>query len=70
MTSTETSSVGSLVSSLVSSFKLVPPAAIPPMLDCILTSTGSSASAIFFSLLDLSKVFNFRDKSHLVIFMK
>lgn len=55
MTSTETSSVGSLVSSLVSSFKLVPPAAIPPMLDCILTSTGSSASAIFFSLLDLSK---------------
>ncbi|KAK9203377.1 hypothetical protein WN943_013631 [Citrus x changshan-huyou] len=55
MTSTETSSVGSLVSSLVSSFKLVPPAAIPPMLDCILASTGSSASAIFFSLLDLSK---------------
>ncbi|KAJ0047909.1 hypothetical protein Pint_15756 [Pistacia integerrima] len=41
-----------LVPSLSSSFQQVPPVAIPPMLDCLLASTGLSAATIFDSLLD------------------
>ncbi|KAL5815078.1 hypothetical protein ACOSQ3_025873 [Xanthoceras sorbifolium] len=52
MTSTETNSMASIVSSLSNSFKQVPPAAMPPLLDCILATTGSSASTLFSSLLD------------------
>ncbi|XP_073122421.1 uncharacterized protein [Henckelia pumila] len=41
-----------LLTSLRSSFRRVPPAAIPPMLDCILASTADSPSSIFSALLD------------------
>ncbi|KAJ0104679.1 hypothetical protein Patl1_18356 [Pistacia atlantica] len=41
-----------LIPSLSSSLKQVPPVAIPPMLDCLLASTGLSAATIFDSLLD------------------
>ncbi|CAN1333845.1 Probable methyltransferase TARBP1 [Linum perenne] len=44
----------SLVSSLSTSFKDVPLAAIPAMLDCILASTGLSPSSLFAALLDSS----------------
>ncbi|KAK4844740.1 hypothetical protein QYF36_023863 [Acer negundo] len=53
MTSTETKSMASIVSSLSNSFKQVPPAAMPALLDCILASTDSCASALFSSLLDI-----------------
>ncbi|CAI0417745.1 unnamed protein product [Linum tenue] len=42
----------SVVSSLSNSFKDVPLAAIPPMLDCILASTGLSLSSLFPALQD------------------
>lgn len=41
-----------IITSLLSSFRLVPPAAIPAMLDCILASTNSSPSSLFSSLLN------------------
>ncbi|KAK4338184.1 hypothetical protein RND71_042671 [Anisodus tanguticus] len=41
-----------IVDSLLRSFRQVPPAAIPAMLDCILASTNSAPSSIFSSLLD------------------
>ncbi|XP_073307956.1 uncharacterized protein [Primulina huaijiensis] len=41
-----------LLTSLRSSFRRVPAAAIPPMLDCILASAADSPSSIFSSLLD------------------
>lgn len=41
-----------LLTSLRSSFRRVPPAAIPPMLDCILASTAEAPSSIFSTLLD------------------
>lgn len=60
MSAIESSSMDSLISSLSNSFKQVPLAAIPAMLDCILTSTGISPSSLYASLLDsfpnLSKV--------------
>ncbi|PIA40951.1 hypothetical protein AQUCO_02300016v1 [Aquilegia coerulea] len=43
----------SLVSSLMKSFTSVPCAAIPSILDCILTSTAVSSSSLFDSLLDV-----------------
>ncbi|KAF3672281.1 hypothetical protein T459_00734 [Capsicum annuum] len=45
-------SMDSIVNSLLSSFRQVPPAAIPAMLDCILASTDSSPSSIFSTLFD------------------
>ncbi|GLT91144.1 hypothetical protein SLE2022_090460 [Rubroshorea leprosula] len=47
-----TDSMASLVSSLSHSFREVPPAAIPPMLDCLLASTGLSPSSVFSALFD------------------
>lgn len=41
-----------IVDSLLRSFRQVPPAAIPAMLDCILASTNSAPSSIFSSLLE------------------
>lgn len=41
-----------VISSLSKSFGQIPPSAIPPMLDCILTSTAVSSSSLFSSLLD------------------
>lgn len=43
--------MASLTLPLSNSFKQVPPVAIPPMLDCLLASTGLSAATIFDSLL-------------------
>ncbi|KAL3619436.1 hypothetical protein CASFOL_037006 [Castilleja foliolosa] len=40
-----------LAASLWSSFRMVPPAAIPPMMDCILSSTAVSPSLLFSELL-------------------
>lgn len=45
-------STSSLVSSLSDSLRQVPPAAVPPLLDCVLASTGASPSSLFTSLLD------------------
>ncbi|XP_057773845.1 uncharacterized protein LOC130993110 isoform X2 [Salvia miltiorrhiza] len=42
----------SIVASLLSSFRRIPPAAIPAVLDCILTSTAASPSSLFYRLLD------------------
>ncbi|KAL1536410.1 tRNA (guanosine(18)-2'-O)-methyltransferase [Salvia divinorum] len=42
----------SIVATLLSSFRRVPPAAIPAVLDCILTSTAASPSSFFHRLLD------------------
>ncbi|KAL1200621.1 hypothetical protein V5N11_019810 [Cardamine amara subsp. amara] len=47
----------SVITSLSLSFKQVPPAAIPAFLDCVLSSTGVSPSALFESLI---KQFPFR----------
>ncbi|KAL3834975.1 hypothetical protein ACJIZ3_009711 [Penstemon smallii] len=41
-----------IVASLWSSFRQVPPSAIPAMLDCILTSTSTSPSSLFCALLN------------------
>ncbi|XP_075102015.1 uncharacterized protein LOC107784157 isoform X3 [Nicotiana tabacum] len=41
-----------IVDSLLSSFRQVPPAAIPAMLDCILASTNAAPSSIFSTLLN------------------
>ncbi|KAG5523748.1 hypothetical protein RHGRI_030659 [Rhododendron griersonianum] len=41
-----------LVAALSNSFRQVPPAAVPAMLDCVLASTGISPSFLFSSLLD------------------
>lgn len=43
--------MATLLSSLSQSFRTVPPAAVPPMLDCILASIGVSPSSLFDSLL-------------------
>ncbi|KAH6767928.1 tRNA/rRNA methyltransferase family protein [Perilla frutescens var. frutescens] len=42
----------SIVASLWTSFRRVPPVAIPAMLDCIMTSTAVSPSSLFYRLLD------------------
>ncbi|KAM7494028.1 hypothetical protein LguiB_028637 [Lonicera macranthoides] len=42
----------SYITSLSNSFRLVPPPAVPAMLDCILASTASSPLSLFSSLLD------------------
>ncbi|KAK7251820.1 hypothetical protein RIF29_35366 [Crotalaria pallida] len=47
----EAVSMAPLVASLSKSFHQVPPSAVPPMLDCILLSTGSSPRSLFSSLL-------------------
>ncbi|GKV10777.1 hypothetical protein SLEP1_g22096 [Rubroshorea leprosula] len=47
-----TDSMASLVSSLSHGFREVPPAAVPPMLDCLLASTGLSPSSVFSALFD------------------
>ncbi|KAK9275857.1 hypothetical protein L1049_023130 [Liquidambar formosana] len=52
MSAKESNSMASHVASLSKSFRQVPPAAIPAMLDCILSSTGLSPSSLFASLLD------------------
>ncbi|XP_031391362.1 uncharacterized protein LOC116203654 isoform X2 [Punica granatum] len=44
-------STASLVSSLSDSLRQVPPVAVPPLLDCVLASTGASPSSLFASLL-------------------
>nr|GMD79755.1 uncharacterized protein LOC109185383 isoform X2 [Ipomoea batatas] len=41
-----------IIASLLTSFRLVPPEAIPAMLDCILASTASSPFSIFSALLE------------------
>ncbi|KAL1136568.1 hypothetical protein V6Z11_A12G247800 [Gossypium hirsutum] len=41
-----------VIFSLSKSFGQIPPSAIPPMLDCILTSTAVSSSSLFSSILD------------------
>ncbi|XP_060207448.1 uncharacterized protein LOC132635184 isoform X2 [Lycium barbarum] len=41
-----------IVDSVIRSFRQVPPAAIPAMLDCILASTTTAPSSLFSSLLD------------------
>lgn len=51
MSEAEAGSMASLVASLSKSFNQVPPSAIPPMLDCILLSTGLSPPLLFASLL-------------------
>ncbi|KAF8027339.1 hypothetical protein BT93_E0286 [Corymbia citriodora subsp. variegata] len=45
-------SAAAVVNSLSDSFRRVPPAAIPPLLDCILASTGTPPSVLLHSLLD------------------
>ncbi|KAL6974783.1 tRNA (guanosine(18)-2'-O)-methyltransferase, partial [Sarracenia purpurea var. burkii] len=40
------------VTSLWNSFRQVPPAAVPAVLDCVLASTGLSSSLLFSSFLD------------------
>ncbi|KAF5177829.1 tRNA/rRNA methyltransferase (SpoU) family protein [Thalictrum thalictroides] len=52
MSATSSESMDSLVSSLIKSFTSVPCAAIPSILDCILTSTDVSSSSLFDSLLN------------------
>lgn len=52
MNAEESNPMVSIISSLSDSFKQVPLAALPAMLDCILASTGLSPSALFASLLD------------------
>ncbi|KAB5573980.1 hypothetical protein DKX38_001174 [Salix brachista] len=52
MNAEESNPMASIISSLSESFKQVPLAALPAMLDCILASTGISPSALFASLLD------------------
>lgn len=52
MSTEETDSMATLISTLSSSFNQVPPAAVPAVLDCILASTGLSRSSLFASLLD------------------
>lgn len=52
MSEAENGSLASLISSLSESFRTVPPTAIPPVLDCILASTGISPSTIFDPLFD------------------
>ncbi|XVE57547.1 hypothetical protein DITRI_Ditri04bG0099200 [Diplodiscus trichospermus] len=53
MSATDDNSMAAALSSTLSnSFRQVPLSAIPPMLDCILTSTSLSPSSLFFSLLD------------------
>ncbi|XP_024005166.1 uncharacterized protein LOC18030139 [Eutrema salsugineum] len=42
----------SVITSLSLSFRQVPPAAVPAFLDCVLSSTGVSPSALFESLID------------------
>lgn len=41
-----------LVSSVSDSLRQVSPAAVPPLLDCVLASSGASPSSLFASLLD------------------
>ncbi|KAI7980638.1 putative methyltransferase TARBP1 [Camellia lanceoleosa] len=48
----ESNPMASYVASLSNSFRLVPPAAVPAMLDCVLASTGLSPSLLCSSLLD------------------
>ncbi|CAL5436699.1 unnamed protein product [Camellia sinensis] len=50
----ESNPMASYVASLSNSFRLVPPAAVPAMLDCVLASTGLSPSLLCSSLLDAS----------------
>ncbi|PRQ18401.1 putative tRNA (guanosine(18)-2'-O)-methyltransferase [Rosa chinensis] len=52
MSTQETHSMATLITSLSTSFSQVPPAAVPAVLDCILASTGVSRSSLFASLLD------------------
>ncbi|KAG6792092.1 hypothetical protein POTOM_001235 [Populus tomentosa] len=52
MNAEESNPMVSIISSLSDSFKQVPLAGLPAMLDCILASTGLSPSALFASLLD------------------
>ncbi|KAF4362523.1 hypothetical protein F8388_011350 [Cannabis sativa] len=44
----------SLINSLCNSFRQVPPAAVPAVLDCVLASTGLSPSSLFAALIDNS----------------
>ncbi|KAF9689746.1 hypothetical protein SADUNF_Sadunf01G0124300 [Salix dunnii] len=52
MNAEESNPMASIISSLSDSFKQVPLAALPAMLDCILASTGISPSTLFASLLN------------------
>ncbi|KAL5551309.1 hypothetical protein UlMin_001485 [Ulmus minor] len=66
MASNQSDPIASLTASLSESFRQVPPAAVPAVLDCVLASTGLSSSELFTSLLDtfpnLVKEENFKDK--------
>uniref|UniRef100_A0A803PMX3 tRNA (guanosine(18)-2'-O)-methyltransferase TARBP1 n=1 Tax=Cannabis sativa TaxID=3483 RepID=A0A803PMX3_CANSA len=44
----------SLINSLCNSFRQVPPASVPAVLDCVLASTGLSPSSLFAALIDNS----------------
>ncbi|XP_042490760.1 uncharacterized protein LOC122070638 isoform X2 [Macadamia integrifolia] len=52
MSVSETGSIAAHVASLTKSFGVVPPTAVPAVIDCILASTGLSSSSLFSSLLD------------------
>ncbi|ONI06355.1 hypothetical protein PRUPE_5G055400 [Prunus persica] len=52
MSTRETGSMAALIDSLSTSFNQVPQAAVPAVLDCILSSSGLSPSSLFDSLLD------------------
>ncbi|XP_057476407.1 uncharacterized protein LOC130764285 [Actinidia eriantha] len=52
MSETEANPIASHVASLWNSLRQVPPAAVPAMLDCIISSVGLSSSSLFNSLID------------------
>ncbi|XAR70547.1 tRNA (guanosine(18)-2'-O)-methyltransferase [Bertholletia excelsa] len=52
MSETEASTMATVVGSMWKSFRQVPQAAVPAMLDCVLSSTGLSPSLLLSSLLD------------------
>ncbi|PON64646.1 Armadillo-type fold containing protein [Parasponia andersonii] len=54
----ESDATASLITSLRNSFRQVPPAAVPAVLDCVLASTGLSSSTLFASLIDISPDFD------------
>ncbi|MQL85834.1 hypothetical protein Taro_018341 [Colocasia esculenta] len=70
MSSAPSVAAGPHVASLARSFALVPPAAVPAVIDCVLASAALSPSELFFSLLkafpELTKDIRKEDSSKLV----
>ncbi|XP_057978420.1 uncharacterized protein LOC131164899 isoform X2 [Malania oleifera] len=52
MSAIETHPMAVHVASLVQSFRQVPPAAVPVMLDCVMASAGLAPSSLFYPLID------------------